>query len=443
MNTQSLLAAYDALLTDKAGTWRALLAAFSQHGLGGEENPFAYSLRPRLLPRRLGDEINRKISILAGAVSRFASLALDDDSLLDAVGLTPLERELARAPAPPGIGLTRVDGFIDGENFRIVEWNGGCPAGGGYIDRASRAYRAIQPFQDFAKDRAISYQPATPGVLENLLDRYRAQGGPSERPRIAVVDFAGLSTADEHEIFRAYFAAQGFPAEIVPPEHLAFQRGRLEGPNGAIDIVYRRLVTRDYLPKLHEIPAIADAARAGAATIVDPFRTEVIHKKSYFAILSDPAFARLYSAEEREVIAELVPWTRRTLPQHTPGPDGATIDLLDYAQKNAERLVLKPNDSYGGKGVVLGWEHSASEWENALADAFSRGDYVLQARIATPRSVYPVVTPSGEVVETELLEDLCPYLAEATPHGFLCRASHHSLGNVSAGAFALPVFFVE
>jgi ERCC4-type nuclease len=38
----------------------------------------------------------------------------------------------------------------------------------------------------------------------------------------------------------------------------------------------------------------------------------------------------------------------------TEGPDGETIDLVPWAHENRSRLVLKPNDELGGRGVVIG-----------------------------------------------------------------------------------------
>jgi hypothetical protein len=67
--------------------------------------------------------------------------------------------------------------------------------------------------------------------------------------------------------------------------------------------------------------------------------------------------------------------------------------------------------------------------------------YVIQERVATPRSRYPVFI-DGRIEEQELLEDLCPYISEDRASGFLCRATSLSLGNVSAGANPLPVFLV-
>ena len=35
---------------------------------------------------------------------------------------------------------------------------------------------------------------------------------------------------------------------------------------------------------------------------------------------------------------------------------GTTVDLLPFIERERDQLVLKPNDEYGGKGIVLGWE---------------------------------------------------------------------------------------
>ena len=54
----------------------------------------------------------------------------------------------------------------------------------------------------------------------------------------------------------------------------------------------------------------------------------------------DPANSRMFSADERDVIAASVPWTRLLTPE-----------VLDDVRIRRESLVLKPNDEYGGKGV--------------------------------------------------------------------------------------------
>jgi hypothetical protein len=443
MKTQEIIQQYDQLLRDSNPnqTWDTLRRDLAATGVRTYENPFTRALRPRFLPRAFAQQILQKSSLLAKAALRFCEIALRETQLLDAVGLSPEEQEWAKFPAPPGIGLTRIDGFVDGDRFQIVEWNGGCPAGGAYLDQIAPAFQKSAPFQRLASSRDIAYQACAPQVLQNILARHRAAGH-SERPTIATVDFSGLSTADEHELFRQRFLAAGYSAHFAAPEQLEFKQGALFGPHGKIDAIYRRLVTRDYMPVYQKMPALYEAAKAGAVTLIDPFRAEIVHKKSFLAILSDPQYQSLFTPEERAVIAEFVPWTRRMVASNTIGPKGEVIDLIQYAQRHQQNLVLKPIDNYGGKGVILGWETSASDWEASLQEATQNRYFVLQQRVATPRSQYPVGV--GESVEwQDLLEDLCPYLAEDQAEGFLCRATSLSLGNVSAGANALPVFYAE
>ena len=56
-----------------------------------------------------------------------------------------------------------------------------------------------------------------------------------------------------------------------------------------------------------------------------------------------------------------VPWTRVVAERSTEF-DGKKIDLLPWIADNREQLVLKPNDDYGGRGIVLGWTVSAEKW---------------------------------------------------------------------------------
>ena len=34
---------------------------------------------------------------------------------------------------------------------------------------------------------------------------------------------------------------------------------------------------------------------------------------------------------------------------------GKEIDLIEYIRANRDKLVLKPNDDYGGHGIFIGW----------------------------------------------------------------------------------------
>ena len=73
----------------------------------------------------------------------------------------------------------------------------------------------------------------------------------------------------------------------------------------------------------------------------------------------------LFTEEEKKAIAAHVPWTRRVRAGRTTRA-GEPIDLPEFIRKNRDRLVMKPNDEYGGKGVFIGWEMTDTAWEEAL-----------------------------------------------------------------------------
>jgi hypothetical protein len=90
--------------------------------------------------------------------------------------------------------------------------------------------------------------------------------------------------------------------------------------------------------------------------MANPFTCKLVHKKASFAVASDERNAHLFTPVEREAIRQHIPWTRVVEERTTFSPEGEPIDLLPWASEHREQLVLKPNDEYGGKGVLIGWE---------------------------------------------------------------------------------------
>src|SRR5205814_1358342 len=68
--------------------------------------------------------------------------------------------------------------------------------------------------------------------------------------------------------------------------------------------------------------------------------------------------------------------------------DGSEIDLVPWMAANKDRLVLKPNDDYGGKGIVLGWTVDQRAWDTAVQTALE-APYVVQQKVKLPFEAYP------------------------------------------------------
>ena len=110
---------------------------------------------------------------------------------------------------------------------------------------------------------------------------------------------------------------------------------------------------------------------------------------------------------------------------------------------NRDRFVLKPDDEYGGKGIVLGWEATASEWERALQATLAE-PAVIQERAPIPREPYPGLT-DGRLQVIDRMLDTNPYVFYGEyVDSCMTRLSTAALLNVSAGGGStVPTFVVE
>jgi len=283
-----------------------------------------------------------------------------------------------------------------------------------------------------------------PLMLKVLLDCYEEfLGRKADRaPSIAIVDLKGMPTQKEFELFREYFEAEGYPSIIAAPDELEFSNGRLRVGDFEIDIVYKRLLVNEYLPIMGEHSALLDAYRAGAICMVNSFRSKLIHKKALFAVLTDARYASLFTTDERAMIAGHIPWTRRVRAGKSDY-FGDEIDLLEFIDERRDRLVLKPNDDYGGHGIYIGWNTDEIGWDEAIHNALANGDYLVQERVPTAREVFPALTADGKINFAEQLVDLDPLLFNGKVGSAFTRLSSNELANVTAGGGMVPTFVIS
>jgi uncharacterized circularly permuted ATP-grasp superfamily protein len=280
-------------------------------------------------------------------------------------------------------------------------------------------------------------------MLDVLLDSYEEFLGrkPDTVPQIAIVDLKGMPTQKEFELFKEFFEREGYPSTICSPDELEFDNNRLRVGDFQVDIVYKRLLVNEYLPIMRESPALLDAYRAGAICMVNSFRSKLIHKKALFAVLTDQRRAALFTSEEQEAIRKHVPWTRLVRPGKTDY-FGKEIDLLEYINANRDKLVLKPNDDYGGHGITIGWNSDEIRWEEALRSALVNGDYLAQERVPTARETFPALKDDGTIDFAEQLVDLDPLLFNGKVRSAFTRLSSTELANVSSGGGMVPTFII-
>ena len=397
-------------------------------------------LRPNFVSPAVYEEVRGVCRGIMGAVARVEEKL--GTELWDRVDLTPEERELMaiepgyRRSSP----TSRLDAFLTTSAYQFVELNAESPAGIGYAEALTDLFLDLPVMQKFQERWTVQRFRARERLLETLLECYREGGGQEEHPTIAIVDYEDVPTRTEHLLFRDFFAEKGHPTFVCDPRDLTFERGALRYEGRLIDIVYKRLLVNEFLEKVDKLQPLLEAARKRAITMVNPFRCKPLHKKAIFAVLTDDDLQGLFSESERAAIARHVPWTRRVSEERTRRA-GVEIDLPEYVREHRESLVMKPNDEYGGKGVYIGAEMSAADWESALAEAL-RSSYVVQDKVELRREAFPELGPEG-LRTRELVVDLDPFIFQGEVEGFLTRLSGTSLANVTSGGGQVPAFLVS
>ena len=440
---------YHALLRDEKGLRDELEATFFARMQKANLTFGGRTLCPFPRPNFVSPDVYSQIQGVCGGIFRAiekVETALGPD-LFDRVDLTPGERELVAIPSGyrRSAPHARLDSFLTTDAYRFVELNAETPAGIGYNEVLVEVFLDLPILKKFQERYTLRRFRARERVLETLLNCYREAGGQVEKPVIAVVDYDDVPTRTEHHMFREFFEANGCPSVVCDPRLLTFEGGRLRYEGRAIDIIYKRLLVNELLDRITQNKALIQAAKAGAVVIVNPFRCKPLHKKAIFAVLTEDDMQPLFTAEEQTAIRAHVPWTRRVIEGRATRL-GASIDLPEFILKNRERLVMKPNDEYGGKGVFIGWEKTDSEWAEALHVALG-ASYVVQDKVELLRQGFPEMQPAdggrGTIGFRDLVVDLDPFVFEGEVEGFLTRLSGTSLANVTSGGGQVPAFLVE
>jgi len=430
-------------LAAESADW--LTEQLRRRGLFFGDRPLCTVLRPRFLLSGQYDLARGRLSILLGALGKALDAALEQPAVLQQFRLTEWERILAlEEPRIPASPVSRIDAFFDPADgqLRCTEYNAETPAGSAYNDALTELFLALPAVRPFLQSHVLRPLPVRHNVLHALLSAWREWSGRAELPTIGILDWLEVPTRSEFELYRDYLEGAGLRCVIADVRSCEYRGNRLYADGTPIDVVYKRVLINELVDRGGLDHPLVRAVREGAVCMVNPFRCKILHKKASLAVLSDERNQDLFHPSERWVIRELVPWTRIVEERHTEF-DGSPIDLVPWIGANRERLVLKPNDDYGGAGIVLGWEADDATWQDGLARALAE-PYIVQERIGLPSESFPSFA-DGELVFADRIVDTAPFVFGGRyVDGCLTRVSTASLVNVTAGGGStVPTFIVE
>jgi hypothetical protein len=405
------------------------------------DRPISVALRPHLLDRSQFEAHRVVAELIVRALEKIASMAVQFPGLMTKLGLTDAEQKVALID--PGFACaavtTRLDGFVHGQEIKFVEYNAENPSSLSDQEGLNRVLFELPAMSILAQRYRLQQFSPVERLLATLLAVYREWNG-SGVPNIAIVDWKNLPTANEFILLRDHFAARGVRTIICSPDELEYNRGRLRCGDFEIDLVYKRIIIHEFLARYDETHPLVRAYLNRDVCLVNPFRCKIMHKKTSFELLTDGVYESWFTADERQAIRRSIPWTRRMADRLTTYY-GDSIELIDFVRQNRRRLVLKPNDDYGGHGVYFGPQLDERAWDNAIATALS-SDYVVQEAVDLSPEPFPIFDETEWKLQP-MFVDTNPFLFSGKVCGAMVRLSNSPIVNVTSGGGETGFFVIQ
>jgi len=230
-------------------------------------------------------------------------------------------------------------------------------------------------------------------LLQDLMEHLDAIGRPEGQ--IVLVDPKyEMEGPDEPEALAAYYRQRhGLSVLHADASELRLLGDEVMYGDTRVDLVYRDASVLDLMDLAEEGVDVEPMRALLRQNRVVSSITAELDQKSCFEVFTDSELTeRFLTVEERQVMRRHVLWTRIVSDRRTVSPTGERIELLEYARKERESLVLKPNRSYGGEGVLVGPTASQGVWESAIDRALADGDrWVVQQVAQIPVKAFHVL----------------------------------------------------
>jgi uncharacterized circularly permuted ATP-grasp superfamily protein len=405
------------------------------------ERPIGVALRPHLLHHQEFQRLTEAAQRVTSALEKVAAAVVQAPKLMCELGLTEAEQKMALVP--PGFSTagvtTRLDAFVHADDIKFVEANAENPSSLPDQEELNRLLFQLPVMASFARRYRLRQFSPVNALLETLLSTYREWRGIG-LPNIAILDWKDLPTSSEFVLLQERFRARSVPTIICSPDDLQYEQGQLRCGAFRIDLVYKRVIIHEFLTRSDDTHPLVRAYVNHDVCLVNPFRCKIMHKKAVFEMLTDQRRHDWFTSAEKEAIRRTVPWTRRVSDRKTTR-NGRKIDLLDFIRRNGSRLVLKPNDDYGGHGVLFGAQLDDRAWDNAIQTALS-ADYIVQDALDLHPEMFPVFSETDWKLQP-MFVDTNPFLFRGKVCGAMVRLSATPIVNVTSGGGETGFFVIH
>ena len=162
-----------------AEMFAALAEIQKQEGILHDDRPICPFMRPHFFARSRYENIKNAAEKLNIAFEQMTEVALENAEILAEINLTEKEEQMARLdPRYKGLcNSSRFDTFLDGEDFKFLEYNAETPAGIGDQITFEKVFELIPEVQEFLAENKHWRPRPRQALLEALVSAYHDMGG--------------------------------------------------------------------------------------------------------------------------------------------------------------------------------------------------------------------------------------------------------------------------
>src|SRR3972149_1667225 len=452
-----------------------------------KEKTFAKSLKPYFITYKQRQEFSKITEVLLTAFEKLTDAYYYNNEVKAALSINGRVRDyivVNTGSYQKQLVVVRLDAFYNFSNnyLQFLEINCDAPSGMGMNDLLIKVFDRLPSIGFIRNTFEISRDILVDSLYEMLLRKYKEyciNFGKKEQkdPFVAVVCSRNSSIRKDVHFIIDFLKMKKLNVNYADPRDFVYDGKVLKLNGEEVHIVYRDSI-KDFFRsestgKIHSnirnkvlnytktacmhnrfinhylkrgyfghAEDIIQAYADNNICIMNPFSSNICSQKSTFALIQDDRFKPLFNEEELSVISKYIPWTR-IFGSYRTYYDNKQIDLVPFIKMHPQKFVLKPNNGFGGKNILIGSETSQVEWERKIDLIVQSGlNYVVQEYVNIPTEDFPQYRKG-------ILEGFSPQFVNINFWGMdgkfvgaYVRASHKKVINVAQGGRYVPLYYV-
>lgn len=265
------------------------------------------------------------------------------------------------------VPICRYDVFYrDRDEFKFVEFNTDGASAMNEDNTIGKIMLETKGMKEFSEKYHLENVEEIHRWAKDSVELYKKVKG-KEKPNVAIVDHLEIGTSNEFEEFKKAYESLGVNCEIIDIRDLEYKDGKLQHKGYEIDLVYRRIVTVEFMNLYDELEEFRKAYLDNAFLMLGSFRSQIMHYKLTYKIFRLEDTKKILTDEENAFLEEHIPYTE----------EFAAEEDLEIVKKNKDNYIFKPLDAYASQGIYVGRDHSQEEFEKIAEEILGTG-YIYQ-----------------------------------------------------------------